>query len=67
MRGESVEAADARGDGAGDDGRRQLGGGRQQPAVFGQRPFAGFVVLADDARAARLRASCRASPSTGIR
>jgi hypothetical protein len=43
--------ADAFGDHAGDLRRRQLSGGRQQPATMRQRPFAFLVELADHARA----------------
>ena len=63
------------GDGLGDDRRRQVGLGAQQPVLagVGHAPFAagavalGLVELAQHVGAARRGASCRALPSAGIR
>ena len=79
MRGRGVgvdaELLQALGDGPGDQRRRQVGLGAQQPvaAGVGLRPLAarlvalGLVELAEHVWGAHRRASCRALPSAGIR
>ncbi len=62
-----IEPPDPLRDHARDHRRRELRQRRQQPVAVRAHPFALLVELADHARAARRRASCRAAPSAGTR